>query len=288
MFKLLSLSIIPVFLLLLVEVVSSLYLFNAFGHSFTTDDSTYLLTLIEKTKTELELANKNYPSNITLSMDHSENAARLVYDTFYADDDIANDDEFTQRYNQEIAKANSTAHALVIVTLVDDVLRKYADSIDLNFDLTNMSNLLYVLPTTTINSNNSNNNKLDLDELERSYFVDILNNNSENNNVDEDDNNNTTSLFLANQPISEYAEYETAKLLAMKINTLFQLYLKSFVGLDKTKLNDITKLEDYFYEFYLMINENKSPAEIMKKVHVDIQPTMQKVYNLKTNLPQET
>ena len=272
----LSLSIISIFLLL---VVASSYLFNAFGHSFTTDDSTYLLTLIEKTKTELQLANKNYPSNITLSMDHSENAARLVYDTFYADEDIANDDEFTKRYNQEITKANSTAHALVVVTLVDDVLRNYADSIDLNFDLTNMSNLLFILPTT-----NSNNNKLDLDELERSYFIDILNN-SENNSVNTDKNNNNP-LFIANQPIINYADSETAKLLAMKISTSFQLYLKSFIGLDKTKLDDITKLEDDFYEFYSMINEKSSPADIMKKVHIDIQPTMQKVYNLKTNLPQ--
>jgi hypothetical protein len=279
MFKL-FLSIISIFLLLIIVVASS-YFFNAFGHSFTTDDSTYLLTLIEKTKTELQLANKNYPSNITLSMDHSENAARLVYDTFYADEDIANDDEFTKRYNQEIAKSNSTAHALVVVTLVDDVLRKYADSIDLNFDLTNMSNLLYVLPTT-----NSNNNKQNLDELERSYFVDILNNLEKNNNANTDKNNNNNPLFIANQPIINYADYETAKLLAMKISTLFQLYLKSFIGLDKTKLNDITKLEDDFYEFYSMINENSSPAEIMKKVHIDIQPTMQKVYNLKTNLPQ--
>ena len=86
----------------------------------------------------MELAEKNYPSNITLSMDHSDNAARLVYDTFYADEDVANDDEFTKRYNQEIKKANSTAHALVVATLVDDVLRNYADSIDLNFDLTSM------------------------------------------------------------------------------------------------------------------------------------------------------
>lgn len=278
MFKL-SLSIIAIFLLL---VVAGSYLFNAFGHSFTIDDSTYLLTLIEKTKKELQLAKKNYPSNITLSMEHSDNAARLVYDTFYSDEDVANDDEFTKRYNQEITKANSTAHALVVVTLVDDVLRNYADSIDLNFDLTNMSNLLYVLPTT--NSNNNNNNKLDLDELERSYFIDILNN-SENNSVNTDKNNNNP-LFIANQPIIEYADYETAKLLAMKISTLFQLYLKSFIGLDKTKLNDITKLEDDFYEFYSMINEKSSPADIMKKVHIDIQPTMQKVYNLKTNLPQ--
>jgi hypothetical protein len=236
--------------------------------------------LVEKSKTELELAKKNYPSNITLSMDHSDNAARLVYETFYADDDVANDDDFTKRYNQEITTANSTANALVVVSLVDEVLRNYADSIDLNFDLTNMSKLLYVLPTT-----NSNNTKPDLNELENSYFIDTLNNLEVNNvNTDEDRDNNP--LFLSNQTVTNYAKYETAKLLAMKINTLFQLYLKSFIGLDKTKLNDITKLEDYFYEFYSMINNNLSPADIMKKVHIDIQPTMQKIYNLKTNNPQ--
>lgn len=278
MFRL-SLSIISIFLLL---SSASLYPSIAFGHSFTTDDSTYLLTLIEKTKTELELAKKNYPSNITLSIDHSDNAARLVYETFYADEDVANDGDFTNRYNQEITKANSTAHALVVATLVDEVLKNYADSIDLNFDLTNMSNLLYVVPTT-----NSNNDKSDLNELERSYILDILNNPEKNNNVNADkDDDNNTALFLANQSIINYANYETANLLAMKISTLFQLYLKSFIGLDKAKLDDITKLEDDFYEFYSMINKNSSPADIMKKVHIDIQPTMQKVYNLKTNLPQ--
>jgi hypothetical protein len=147
------------------------------------------------------------------------------------------------------------------------------------FDLTNMSNLLYVLPTT-----NSNNTKQDLDKLENSYFVDILNNPEKNNNVNSDED--SKALFLANQDIIEYGDYETAKSLAMKINTLFQLYLKSFIGLDKAKLKDVTKLEDDFNVFYSMINKNTSPAEIMKKVHIDIQPTMQKLYNLKTNLPQ--
>lgn len=276
MFKL-FLSIISLFLLL----IASSYSFNAFGHSFTTDDSVYLLTLIEKTKTELELANKNYPSNITLSTYHTDNAARLVYETFYADEDVANDDDFTKRYNQEISKSNITSNALVVVTLVDEVLRNYADSIDLMFDLTNMSNLLYVIPTT-----NSNNTKQDLDKLESSYFVNTLNseNNNNNNNVNSDENSKI--LFSSNQDIIEHGDYETAKLLAMKINTLFQLYLKSFIGLDKAKLKDVTKLEEDFNEFYSMINNNSSPAEIMKKVHIDIQPTMQKLYNLKTSLPQ--
>jgi hypothetical protein len=269
------LSIISIFLLLTVSITSSV-----FGHSFTTDDSTYFLTMIEKTKTELELANKNYPSNITLSMDHSDNAARLVYESFYADDNVANDDEFTKRYNQEITKTNSTANALVVVSLVDEVLRTYANSIDLNFDLTNMSKLLYLLPTTNFNSNKPN-----LNELENSYFTDKLKNLG-NNKVNANEYKDNNPLFLENQTITNYANYETAKLLAMKINTLYQLYLKSFIGLDKTKLNDLTKLEDYFYEFYFMINNNSSPADIMKKVHIDIQPTMQKIYNLKTNLPQ--
>ncbi len=83
-----------------------------------------------------------------------------------------------------------------------------------------------------------------------------------------------------------YAKHETAKTIAMKINTLFQLYLKSFIGIDKTKLNDVSKLEDDFYKLYSMINKNSSPAEIMKKVHIDIQPTMQKVYNLKIKMQQ--
>jgi hypothetical protein len=272
------LSIISIFLLL-----ASSYPFSAFGHSFTTDDSIYLLTLIEKTKTELELAKENYPSNITLSIDHSDNAARFVADTFYTDEDVANDGDFTNRYNQEISNSNITSNALVVVTLVDEVLRNYAGAIDLNFDLTNMSNLLYIIPPTKTNSSNAP----DLDKLETSYFVNLLNSSEDNNKVNSNENNNNT-LFLANQDIINYANYETAKSLAMKINSLFQLYLKSFIGLDKAKLKEVTKLEDDFNEFYSMINKNVSPAEIMKKVHIDIQPTMQKLYNLKTNLQQAT
>ena len=267
------------FIIFIVFILSSQH-FCAFGHSFESDDSVYLLTLIEKTQTELELAKKNYPSNVTLSMDHSDDAARLVYETFYADEDVANDGEFTKRYNQELSKANITSNALVVVTLVDEVLRNYADSIDLNFDLTNMSNLLYIIPTKS--ANNITNNE-SIDKLESSFFVDALNN-IENSNVNSIDGKNP--LFVSNHTIMNYVKHETAKTIAMKINTLFQLYLKSFIGMDKTKLNDVSKLEDDFYKLYSMIDKNSSPAEIMKKVHIDIQPTMQKVYNLKIKMQQ--
>jgi hypothetical protein len=275
-----------VFIIFIFFILVSSQQFSAFAHSFESDDSIYLLTLIEKTQTELELAKKNYPSNVTLSMDHSDDAARLVYETFYADEDVANDGEFAKRYNQEISKSNTTSNALVVVTLVDEALRNYADSIDLNFDLTNMSNLLYIIPTNSNNNNNNNKNAINdsIDKLESTILVDALNNPDNSVNVKGEDGENL--LLITNQTITNYAKHETAKTLAMKINTLFQLYLKSFIGLDKTNLNDVTKLEDDFNKLYSMIDNNSSPAEIMKKVHIDIQPTMQKVYNLKIKMQQ--
>ena len=74
-----------------------------------------------------------------------------------------------------------------------------------------------------------------MSELENSYFIDTLNNleiDHVNNNKDKE--NNYNPLFLSNQIFTNYADYETAKSLAMKIYTLFNLYLKSFIGLDKT------------------------------------------------------
>ena len=146
-----------------------------------------------------------------------------------------------------------------------------------------MSNLLYIIPTNPNNNNNTSNESID--KLESSFFSNVFNN-PENSNVNVNNSDSKNPLFLTNHTIMNYAKHETAKTLAMKINTLFQLYLKSFIGLDKAKLNDVRKLEDDFYKLYSMIDKNSSPAEIMKKVHIDIQPTMQKVYNLKTKMQQ--
>jgi hypothetical protein len=50
-----------------------------------------LINIIKKAETELDLSKENYPVNITLSLEHSEKAARFVADTFYTDEDVAND-----------------------------------------------------------------------------------------------------------------------------------------------------------------------------------------------------
>src|SRR5215208_2378752 len=171
----------------LVDQISYIY-----AHSFTTDDSSYFLGLDKRTKVELELAEKNYPLNITLSMDHSDNAARLVYDIYYADDDIVEDTDFIKRYKKEITSSNSTTYALVVADLLDEVLRGYADALVIDTDLTNMSNLVLLdeLQNLTKQSNSNSTN--------------FSSNNSDN---IEGTKSEQSKLFSTNNSIFNYADY---------------------------------------------------------------------------------
>jgi hypothetical protein len=173
-----------------------------FAHSFNTDDVSYFLGLDKRTKIELELAEKNYPLNITLSMDHSDNAARLVYDIYYADDDIVEDNDFTKRYYKEITSSNSTTYALVVADLLDEVLREYAEATVVDIDLTNMSNLVL------------------LDKMKNLTTPDVS--------YEKDSPPlNYTKFFANNNPLFNYANYETAKALLVEIKNIFQKHLKS-------------------------------------------------------------
>lgn len=275
---------VKIFILLIIPLLFlNSQCIGVFGHSFTTDDSIYLLTLIKKTETELDLAKDSYPSNITLSLDHSDNAARLVADTFYTDEDVANDNDFIQRYNKEIATTNATSHALVIATLIDEVLREYSDSIDLSFDMTNMSNLLYILPR---NVDTQSINKNSLEEI--NMLKEFLNFGRKNikdypNNGKEDiDSNEINKIFSPDNTINQYSNYQRAVAIALEISEHFQTTLKYFEGLNKSNIKDITKLEEDLNYFYSLINNKSSPADLMKIVHLEIQPTLQKVFNLKT------
>jgi hypothetical protein len=175
---------------------------HVFAHSFNTDDTSYFLGLDKRTKVELELAEKNYPLNITLSMDHSDNAARLVYDIYYADDDIVDDNDFTKRYYKEITSSNSTTYALVVADLLDEVLREYAEATVVDIDLTNMSNLVLL------------DNMKNLTTPDVSYEKDSP-------------PLNYTKFFANNNPLFNYANYETAKALLVEIKNIFQKHLKS-------------------------------------------------------------
>ena len=228
------------------------------AHIFTTDDVSYFIGLDKRTKVELELAEKNYPSNITLSMDHSDNAARFVYDIYYADDDVVDDNDFIKRYDKAIGSSNSTTYALVVADLLDEVLRNYADAIVTDIDLTNMSNLMLLdnkeNRTTSISSENDSSNV------------------------------NYTKFFSKNNPIFNYADYETAKALVVEIKDIFEKYLKSSSNAIKQSVDVISKLEKNLEKLKDVINNNGSPAVLMELVHLQIHPSLQTGFGLQTKM----
>ena len=246
-----------------------------FAHSFNSDDSSYFLGLDKRTKIELELAEKNYPLNITLSMDHSDNAARLVYDIYYADDDIVEDSDFIKRYNKELSSSNSTTYALVVADLLDEVLRGYADALVIDTDLTNMSNLVLLdeLQNLTKQSNSNSTN--------------FSSNNSDN---IEGTKSEQSKLFSTNNSIFNYADYETAKALLVEIKDIFENQLKSPSdnAINSQSVNVISKLEKDLEKLSNLINNNNnnngSPAEVMKLVHLQIHPSLQTAFGLQTKM----
>ena len=246
-----------------------------FAHSFNSDDSSYFLGLDKRTKIELELAEKNYPLNITLSMDHSDNAARLVYDIYYADDDIVEDSDFIKRYNKEVSSSNSTTYALVFADLLDEVLRGYADALVIDTDLTNMSNLVLLdeLQNLTKQSNSNSTN--------------FSSNNSDN---IEGTKSEQSKLFSTNNSIFNYADYETAKALLVEIKDIFENQLKSPSdnAINSQSVNVISKLEKDLEKLSNLINNNNnnngSPAEVMRLVHLQVHPSLQTAFGLQTKM----
>ena len=241
---------------------------QVFAHSFTSDDSSYFLGLDKRTKVELELAEKNYPLNITLSMDHSDNAATLVDEIYYADDDIVEDNDFIKRYNKENSSSNSTTYALVVADLLDQVLRGYADALVIDTDLTNMSNLVL------------------LDELKNQTKQPELTSISSNSSDNEGSVSEHSKLLSTNNSIFNYADYETAKALLVEIKNIFENHLKSSSNnATSQSIIPISKLEKDLEKLTNIIHHNNgSPAEVMELVHLQIHPSLQKGFGLQTKM----
>ncbi|MDW3631243.1 MAG: hypothetical protein QOK71_07385, partial [Nitrososphaeraceae archaeon] len=226
------------------------------AHSFTTDDASYFLGLDKRTKVELELAEKNYPSNITLLMDHIDNTVSLLNEIYFAENDIVNDNDFSKRYSEVINSYSLTTYPLVVADLLDATLREYANAIVTDIDLTNMSNLVLLNDAKNLSVSTSSD--------------------------DYPNNSNITKFFSNDNPVFNYANYETAKALGIEIKYIFETHLvppSNYIGESR---DIILKLEKDFEKFSNLINDTRSPAELMELVHLQIHPLLQEGYGLQT------
>src|SRR5215210_7729065 len=140
---------------LTILVMFSIVIQVAYAHNFVPNDSATFLTRVYRASVELTLANSTFPSNVTLSMYHAEDAAKLMDDAYYLDEDVIDDSDFISKYNKAFNTTNSTTHALVLVNIVDQILREYRDAFDIDYDLTSMSNMIMTADNTAMSNMNS-------------------------------------------------------------------------------------------------------------------------------------
>lgn len=124
---------------------------TVYAHYFSKDDAALFFALVHEINVKTQLINANFPSNVTLSIEHAEDTAELLNDVYQFGEGIADDTDFIREYNEQLNNTNSTVQALILANVVDEILRNCGDALEVGYDLTNMSNLVMsnVSNTTT-------------------------------------------------------------------------------------------------------------------------------------------
>jgi hypothetical protein len=227
----------------------------AYAHNFIPNDTATFLTQAYRVQIELTLAINSFPSNVTLAIDHAEDATTLMDEIYDTEGDFIDDTDYIRRYNEAISSRNFTVYAMVIANIADEILRNYGEAYDLDYDLTNMSNMMITISDTGSSSS------MNLDLPQHS-------NTTEKNNF---------------SPIVNFAEYQSAQRLSETAYQIFKNKLEPLSMSNNMHNNTtvIAKLEKSLVDIKdLMMNNKETASELMKIVHGQVHPILQAAYNL--------
>jgi hypothetical protein len=229
---------------------------TVYAHYFSKDDRASFLALIHQINAEIQLTNTDFPSNVSIAIEHAENTAELLKKVYQFSEDIVDDSDFIREYNEQLNNTNSTVQALTFANVIDEILRNYGNALEVNYDLTNMSNLVM--------SNVSHSATMMMDDNMKNSSI-----------IREKSGNNTTHNIIVN-----LAAYQTAQALSDKSQRIFNKDLKPITAATSNVTTFIVKLENGLTQLRDAVNNNAAPMDVMMIVHTQIHPNLQKAYNL--------
>jgi hypothetical protein len=232
------------------------------AHNFEPNSLSTFLELVDRTDVELSLARANFPSNVTLALDQGERAVELLNDVYRLDDDIVDDSDFIRKYNEALNSLNGTVHALVVANLVDSVLREYGKAFDLDYDLTNMSNVVMMTPVPNSSLSSSSTFQPDMNML---------------------DNQTSNKSSHNHNTIVNFGQYQSAQQLSRKAYQIFTSQLRPLSASYNNTNIDIAlpKLEQSLVSLESLVNKKADAKELMMLVHGELHPSLQLAFNLK-------
>jgi hypothetical protein len=249
------------FLVVVVVVITLLVIeqiiepnFNAYAHYFTPDQSAEFLSLIHQINVEISLINNTFPLEIDSSYYHAKNAAELINKTYHLANAVSPEDFRIVYEEEQLNNNNSTVQALVIANIADEILREYGDAYDIDFDLTDMSNMLITNSISAHGEERYSNNLENSDDNDELVLVNIWN-------------------------------YQSAQALSGKAVEVFERNLRPLTQADNNSSNSdlayTTKVENSLVELNNLLNSKKTlPENLMDIVHTQIHPSLQLAYNL--------
>jgi hypothetical protein len=172
---LLFLVVVVVVITLLVIGQTIISNFNAYAHYFTPDQSAEFLSLIHQIDVEIFLINNTFPLEIDSSYYHAKNAAELINMTYHLANAVSPEDFRIVYEEEQLNNNNSTVQALVIANIADEILREYGDAYDIDFDLTDMSNMLITNSISVHGEERHSNNLENSDDNDELVLMNIWN-----------------------------------------------------------------------------------------------------------------
>jgi hypothetical protein len=167
---------------------------------------------------------------------------------------------------------NGTIQALAFADLVDSILINYGNAYAVDFDMTNMSNMVTM-------GNNSSSMTMDA----------MVNNNGNNNNSNSSMNVGSMDMSFStmmnmnskgrNYSLVDITDYQSAQTLATKAQDIFKTELKPIAPGNSSAI--AVNLEKGLTQLNNAIKDKVPPIDLMMIVHTQIHPNLLETFNLK-------
>jgi hypothetical protein len=158
---------------------------------------------------------------------------------------------------------NTTIQPLAFADLVDSLLINYGNAYAVDFDMTNMSNMVMMSGNSSSMVMSGNNNS--------SMNMGSMNMSSSTMNMDSNMNRNYSLVDMT--------DYQSSQALATKAQEIFNTELKPIAPGNASAF--ITNLENGLTQLSNSIKNKASPMDVMMIVHTQIHPNLLEAFNLK-------
>jgi hypothetical protein len=289
---------------------------NAYGHTFSPNESASFLSFVDQLQVESELVQTNLANDSTsLAQEHAKKAGSLLTSnitTEIAEENQRVANELTRAINdlQDISLSpqqvesidqlvsdidsilgeaestrieqedleNATIQALAFADLVNSILENYGNAYAVNFDMTNMSNMAMM--------GQSNNNMSTMTMSNMS-----TNGNDNDSNIEMNSMNMSSSRTMIgmdvgggressiNSSLVNMTDFQSAQALAAKALEIFNVELKPMAPNNSSAF--ISNLENGLTQLNDSIRNKASPMDIMMIVHTQIHPNILQAFNLR-------